>query len=137
MTSLILRVATRILIPLLSLFSVFLLVRGHHAPGGGFSGGLVAATASALYILAHEGETGHHLFPVSFRIVIGGGLFLALGSGAIALFKGEEWLTGQWITLSLWSLGTFDLGTPLLFDVGVYLVVVGVTGTILLSLAEE
>lgn len=137
MTSLILRTATRYLLALLLLFSVFLLLRGHNHPGGGFAGGLVAAGAFALYSIAFDPGAARDLLRVDPRSLIGAGLLLALGSGLPALPAGQPFLTGQWTHLEFGRAAGLDLGTPLLFDLGVYLAVLGMTLTILLALAEE
>lgn len=136
MRSLILPTAARFLLPLLLLFSLFLLLRGHNEPGGGFAGGLVAAAAFALYAMAYDVPTARRALRVDPRALIGLGLFVALGSGAVAALGGRPFLTGVWGYLSL-PRAKVDLGTPVLFDVGVYLVVMGVVLTIILSLAEE
>lgn len=130
--SVILGVAVRALLPLLLLFSIFLLLRGHHAPGGGFVGGLVAAAAMALYALAHGAMAAQQLLRLSPRGLIAAGLMTALASGLVGPLMGTPFLTGRWI-----KVGHLELGTPLLFDVGVYLVVIGVTLWIILTLAEE
>ena len=136
MSSLILSTATRYLLPLLLLFSIFLLLRGHNDPGGGFVGGLVAAAALALYGLAFGPVEARRLLKVEPRRLIGIGLLLALSSGLVAvLFLGRPFMTGVWSTIELPALG--KPGTPLLFDLGVYLVVVGVTLTILVALSED
>ncbi len=135
--SLILRTATRFLLPLLLLFSLFLLLRGHNSPGGGFVGGLVAAAAFALYALAFDVATARQLLRIDPRQLIAVGLLVALGSGLVAWLARKPFMTGQWGSITLPGIGPVHLGTPLFFDVGVYLVVVGVTLTIILSLAEE
>lgn len=137
MSDLILRTAAHFLSPLLFLFSVFLLLRGHDAPGGGFSGGLVGAAGAALYALTHETEDARRLLAVDPRRLIHVGLLTALLSGAPALARGEPYLTASWLTLDLGRLGPLTLGTPLLFDVGVYLVVVGAVLTVAFALQEE
>jgi multicomponent Na+:H+ antiporter subunit B len=139
MTSLILRTATRFMLPLLLLFSVFLLVRGHNEPGGGFTGGLVAAAAVALYALAFGVPAARHALPVDPRALTGLGLLVAIGSGVPALLWGRPFLTHKefWGEVVLPGAGKLDLGTPLLFDLGVYLVVLSVALTIILPLAEE
>jgi multicomponent Na+:H+ antiporter subunit B len=136
-TSLILRTTTRFVLPLLLLFSIFLLVRGHHEPGGGFSGGLVAAAAFVLYRFAFGREEIRRVLPVDARALIGAGLLLAVAGGSAALFTGRPIMTGLWGRVSVPGVGDLALGTPLLFDVGVYLTVVGVTLSIILPLAEE
>ncbi|MEX0806920.1 MAG: Na+/H+ antiporter subunit B [Candidatus Binatia bacterium] len=137
MTSLILSTATRFLLPLFLLFSIFILFRGHNQPGGGFVGGLIAAAAFALHAIAYDVKRTRHLLGIDPRNLTTLGLLVAMGSGMISLFLGEPFMTGQWVTLSLWPLEQLEIGTPLFFDVGVYLVVIGITLTIILSLAEE
>jgi multicomponent Na+:H+ antiporter subunit B len=133
--SLILRTATRFLLPLLVLFSLFLLLRGHNEPGGGFIGGLLAAGAFALYLLAYDVEAARQLLPVDPRTLVAAGLLLAAGSGGVALAIGRPFLSGLWVAEAVPGLG--KIGTVLLFDVGVYLVVIGTTLLILFSLAER
>ena len=137
MTSLILSTATRLLLPLFLLFSIFILLRGHNEPGGGFVGGLIAAAAFALHAIAYDVEKTRTLLAIDTRSLIVLGLLLAMSSGMVSLFMGEPFFTGQWVKISFWSIGELDLGTPLFFDIGVYLTVIGVTLTIILSLAEE
>ena len=137
MKPLILPTAARLLLPLLLLFSVFLLLRGHNLPGGGFAAGLVAAAAFALYAIASDVPAARRALGVAPRALLGGGLLVALASGLLPVLGGRPFLTGLWGYLSLPGIGRVDVGTPLLFDVGVYLVVVGMTLTIVLSLAEE
>ena len=136
MNSVILRTTTRLLIGLLLLFSVFLLLRGHDLPGGGFIGGLVAASALALYAIAEGSERASALLRVPPRTLIGVGLSAALGAGLLAAFTGDAFLTGLWWVREFEAF-TLKLSTPLLFDVGVYLVVVGVVLTMLFSLEEH
>ena len=137
MTSLILSTASRLLLPVVLLFSIFILLRGHNQPGGGFVGGLIAAAAFALHAIAYGVKKTRSLLGLDPRSLIGLGLFVALVSAMVSLVLGQPFFTGQWINLSFGSLGELDLGTPLVFDIGVYLTVIGVTLTIILSLAEE
>ena len=136
MDSLILRSAARLLLPLLLLFSIFLLLRGHNEPGGGFSAGLVAAAAFALLTIATDVPTTRRTLRMSPRIFMGAGLLVAVASGAVGLIGGGAFLTGLWTELPLPGGAKLAVGTPLLFDVGVYLVVIGVVLTIVLSLME-
>jgi multicomponent Na+:H+ antiporter subunit B len=137
MTSLILQTASRFLLPLLLVFSLFLLARGHNEPGGGFSGGLVAAAAFTLYMFGSDVAAARAALRVNPRLLIAAGLAVAIGAGIPGLLMGNEFLTGEWVNLHLPLAGQLKLGTPLLFDTGVYLVVVGVTLTVVFSLAEE
>jgi multicomponent Na+:H+ antiporter subunit B len=136
MDSLILRSAARLLLPLLLLFSIFLLLRGHNEPGGGFSAGLVAAAAFSLLTIATDVPTTRRTLRISPRIFMGVGLLVAVASGAIGLIGGGAFLTGLWAELPLPGGAKLAVGTPLLFDIGVYLVVIGVVLTIVLSLME-
>jgi len=134
MNSVILRTGTRLMLALLLLESVFLLLRGHNMPGGGFIGGLVAAAAFALYGIAYGVKDARYILRVSPQQLIGTGLLTALASGLFALFTADNFLAGQWLTLDI--AGGLKLGTPLLFDLGVYLVVVGITLMMIFSFEE-
>jgi len=136
MRSLILTTATKYLLPLLILFSIFIWLRGHNEPGGGFVGGLIAASAYALYGIAFGIQEAEKLLRIPPRGLISIGLFMALFSGLIPIiFTGEPFMT------SIWGHQEFPvfhkLGTPVMFDTGVYLTVIGVTLWIIFSLAEE
>lgn len=137
MPSLILRTATLYLMPMLLLLSAFLLLRGHYLPGGGFIGGLVAAATFSLHCLAFSAQATRELLRVPPVSLAAAGLLVALLSGVLSLGEGEPFLTGRWGQLDVGVLGAYDLGTPLLFDLGIYLVVIGATLSIVLSLAEE
>jgi multisubunit Na+/H+ antiporter MnhB subunit len=137
MNSVVLQTSTRFLASLLLMASVFLLWRGHNNPGGGFAGGLMAAAAFILQAVAFDPATARRSLRVPPMGLIGGGLGIALLSGLIAVFTGDAFFTGQWFTLAVPGAPDLKLGTPLLFDVGVYLVVVGVTLEIILELMEE
>ncbi len=135
MQSLILSTATRYLMPLLLIFSIFLLLRGHNDPGGGFVGGLVAASAIALYGLALGMDKARRLLYVEPQSLISAGLLTAVASGLLALLLGRPFMTGLWDDNTIPVIG--KLGTPLMFDVGVYLVVIGVTLTIIFAIKER
>ena len=137
MTSLILSTATRFLLPLLLLFSIFILLRGHNQPGGGFIGGLIAAAGFALNTIAFGVRRTRRTLRVDPRILIATGLLAALGSGVFGLIGGRPFMTAYWVRLDIPVLEELAVGTPLLFDGGVYLVVLGVTLAIIFSLTEE
>jgi multicomponent Na+:H+ antiporter subunit B len=134
MTSLILSTATRLIMPLMLLFSIFLLLRGHDDPGGGFVGGLVAAAAFALYAIATDVEQARAALRIDTLQIIGIGLLLAFTSGLLSLFLGTPFMTALWTDIQLPVIG--KISTVLVFDSGVYLVVVGVTLTIIFAMAE-
>lgn len=136
MNSLILRTAVRFLMPLLLLFSLFLLVRGHNQSGGGFAGGLVAASAFALYSLSYNAAEARRVLRFPPQLLIASGLLIAVISGLIGLLAGQPFLTGLWTYVSFPGLGKLEVGTPVLFDIGVYLLVFGITLTMIFSLEE-
>ncbi|MEZ4606643.1 MAG: Na+/H+ antiporter subunit B [Deinococcales bacterium] len=134
--SVILQTATRLLMALLLLLSIWLFIRGHNQPGGGFIGGLVGASASALYTIAYGVSEAKRALRIQPKAMIGLGLSSAVLSGLIALFSGHPFLTGEWLKLHIFG-ELVKLGTPMLFDLGVYLVVVGVVLMVIFALEEE
>jgi multicomponent Na+:H+ antiporter subunit B len=137
MGSLILQTATRLIFTLLLLFSIFILLRGHNEPGGGFIAGLVTSGAFVLYAMAYDVASARRALRFEPRVWIAIGLLLAAGCGSVPLLIGAPFLTGKWVTVDWLGSGAFTVGTPVLFDIGVYLAVIGVTVTIIFSLAEE
>ena len=136
MASLILATAARLVLPLLLLFSVFILIRGHDAPGGGFAGGLVAAIAFTLIVIAEDAESARRSLRVSTRSLIGIGLLLAAASGITGLVVADAFLEAVFFDLPLLAGGRIELSTVFFFDVGVYLVVIGLMLDILRSLGS-
>ncbi|MFN3683740.1 MAG: Na+/H+ antiporter subunit B [Fimbriimonadaceae bacterium] len=132
MNSLILRTGTTFVMPLLLVFSLFLLIRGHNLPGGGFAGGLVAAASLALYGLSNGMNASKAVLRVRPETLIAAGLLTAVVSGALGLAVRGSYLAPIW-----WSIGSVKVGTPILFDVGVYLLVVGVVLTMVFALSAE
>jgi multicomponent Na+:H+ antiporter subunit A len=130
-TSPLFQTAARLLMPLLLVFAVFLLFRGHNQPGGGFVGGLVAAAAFALYAIAFGVSRARQALLVRPMTLLGAGLLIALLSGVPAVVRGQPFLT------ALWAPGSLPIGTPAVFDAGVFLVVAGVVLMMIFSLAEE
>lgn len=137
MKSLILQIAMRMLLPILLLYSLFLFFRGHNYSGGGFIGGLVASGAFTLYALAYSAEDLRKLLPLEIRNLAAVGLFLILLASLVPLFIEAPFLTGEWFAFQVPRYGEIHVGTPLLFDLGVYLTVIGASLTILTNLMEE
>lgn len=135
MNSVILATVSRLLTGLLLVFSVFLLLRGHNLPGGGFSGGLVAASAFVLFAFASGFPAARSMLFFTPHVIIGLGLVVAIVAGLAGNVAGLPFLTGLWDKTPLPVIG--KLGTPLLFDVGVYFAVLGVTTLIVFSLGED
>ena len=128
MSSSILQTAVRVLLPLMLLYAVFLLLRGHNDPGGGFVAGLVVAAAYALLAFASGVPAARKAMVVQPERLLGIGLLIALLSGVPGVLIGKPFLTTIW-----WG----SIGTPLPFDIGVCLVVVGVVLTMTFTLAED
>jgi len=132
--TIILNTAARFLMPLQLLFSVFLLLRGHDEPGGGFIAGLVAAGAFTLYMFAFGvSATRDVLRMVDPRDLISVGLLLGMLSVFPAWFADQAFMTAQWWTIPVVD---FKASTPLIFDIGVYLAVLGAVTGMVMSLME-
>jgi multicomponent Na+:H+ antiporter subunit B len=137
MRGLILPTATTYLMPVLLVFSVFLLLRGHNEPGGGFAGGLVAAAAFVLLSIADGVGVARRTLRVDPRSLVGVGLLIMLLSGLVApLLEGSAYLTSLWWKIEVAG-HVVSIGTPTFFDVGVYLAVAGTILLISFALEEE
>jgi multicomponent Na+:H+ antiporter subunit A len=128
--SMILVTACYYLLPLLLLFSIFLMLRGFEEPGGGFVGGLVGAMAFVFYMIARNVRNARQALRASPRYLVGVGLMMAAGSGIAGLLDGRPFLSG------LWYGAISHAGTPALLDLGVYVLVIGGVLTIFFHLAE-
>ncbi len=136
MKTIILKTASNYLLPLLMLFSFFILLRGHYLPGGGFVGGLIAAIAFVLHAFANGLENTKHLIRIHPGFLMPVGLALAFISGLSPIFyAGLPFMTGIWFPEPLSVIGM--VGSALFFDIGVYLVVVGVSLTIIFTITES
>jgi multisubunit Na+/H+ antiporter MnhB subunit len=135
MTSSILQTATRLLMPLLLLFALFLLFRGHNAPGGGFVAGLVVAAAFVLHLMAFGVAASRRALLVAPPMLLPIGLSVALISGMPAVALGRPFMTALWMTVG-GGPAAIAVGTPLVFDIGVFLAVIGVVLTIVYRLAD-
>ncbi|QDZ01088.1 Na+/H+ antiporter subunit B [Nitratireductor mangrovi] len=136
MRTVIFRTAAPYLTSLMVLFSVFVLLRGHNEPGGGFIGGLIAASAFAIYGIACGVSPVRRALYFHPMALSGFGLFLAALSGFVSLGFGVPFLTGLWTSPSFLGV-TLDLSTVLFFDIGVYFVVVGSITSVALALEER
>lgn len=131
--SLFLNHAVWILTPALNILSVYILWRGHNHPGGGFIGGLILAASIGLYLMTFGEQATRRFLLMSPRAWIVTGLGTSLVSGILGfVIFGEAPFTAQWMQVgSLW------LGTPLLFDLGVYWLVFGMSLSLLLGLRAK
>lgn len=137
MSSLILKTATRLLVGLILTFSVYLLLRGHNAPGGGFAAALVAGTGFALFAIAEGPAAVRRAVRIAPQGIAMVGLGLALISGLVALLSGRPFFTGIWWIWENRQASKLAIGTPLMFDVGVFFAVLGTILTLILALEEN
>lgn len=112
------------------LFSILVLLRGHNAPGGGFIAGLIAAAAIAIYAMAFGVGAARRRLRINPLAVSGAGACIAALSGLPSLVIEAPFLTGLWLPGDLF-------GTPGLFDIGVYLTVLGAVSSIAMALEDE
>ncbi|MBB3947297.1 multicomponent Na+:H+ antiporter subunit B [Rhizobium skierniewicense] len=136
MNTLIFRTVAPVITSLMLLFSIFVLLRGHNEPGGGFIGGLIAVSALAVYGIAFGVGTVRRAIVFDPLSIAGFGLLLATLSGMVSVFVGVPFMTGLWIYPSLAGVEV-PLATVISFDIGVYLVVVGGFTAIALALEER
>lgn len=138
MKSHLLLIAARFLSWPFLILSIWILYRGHNLPGGGFIGGLVGASGFLFYDLSGYGRPEKGFFswrPFSFLTA---GLGTAVVSGLPGLIAGKGFMAAFWIPgFTLPVLGAVHLGTPLVFDIGVYLTVIGFILLLAGTLAEE
>ncbi|MCM2442702.1 Na+/H+ antiporter subunit B [Agrobacterium vitis] len=136
MNSLIFRTVAPVVTALMLLFSVFVLLRGHNEPGGGFIGGLIAASGFAIYGMAFGVQAVRRALYVHPLSVAGFGLLMACLSGFLSAFAGVPFMTVLWITPHIFGVDV-PVATVTSFDIGVYLVVVGAITSIALALGER
>ena len=136
MNTLIFRTAAPFLTALMLLFSIFVLLRGHNEPGGGFIGGLIAASAFAIYAIAFGVQHVRRAMVFHPMSIAGAGLLLSVLSGFVSAPLGYPFMTGVWVYPTLFGVEV-PLATVISFDIGVYLVVVGTFTSIALALEEK
>ncbi len=135
--SVFLQFIAKLMMPVLIMFSLFLLLRGHNEPGGGFVGGLVGSGSIVLMVMAYGPDEVRRRLHIDFLRAMLYGIFLAVIAGVIGLISGGAFLQSSWRDVVIQSIGQLDFGTPMLFDIGVYIAVFGVTVSIVMNMAEE
>ncbi|MEM5473477.1 Na(+)/H(+) antiporter subunit B [Hoeflea sp. AS60] len=121
---------------LMVLFSIFVLLRGHNEPGGGFIGGLIAASALAIYGIACGVAPVRRAIYFHPMAIAAFGLFMSSMAGVLSMLASVPYMSGLWIYPHLFGVEV-ALSSVLVFDVGVYLVVVGAISSIALALEER
>ncbi len=141
MNSLILSTATRFVAPLMLAYSLFILLRGHDEPGGGFIGGLIAATAFCLYAKAEGTAAARRALRIDPATVSLAGVGVAVAAGVLGWADTGHFLASVWPLVEFDAAGNKAGGVPFgsaaLFDTGVYLVVVGAIAGLFLALEED
>ncbi|MEX0745500.1 MAG: MnhB domain-containing protein [Phycisphaeraceae bacterium] len=137
MSSLILRTAVALIMPLALLFSLFMAIKGHNEAGGGFIGGLIAAVALAIYRMTYGPRAFDELVPVHPRNVMAIGMALAVLTAVAPLVLGAPLLHSYVTYLHLPGGESVHFASALFFDAGVFLVVVGVSIGMIARLSEE
>lgn len=133
----ILQTAAVIIFFIIVIFSIDLFFAGHYSPGGGFIGGLMTSAALVLLLLAFDSKTLANVLPIDYRLMTATGLLIALATGLHSVFLGRPFLTHAYGKFDLPLLGEQTLHTAIAFDLGVYLVVIGVTLTIIQTIGEN
>jgi multicomponent Na+:H+ antiporter subunit B len=134
---LILQTATKVVLFIILLFSVYIFFAGHYTPGGGFVGGLLTSGALVLLLLAFDLKTVQKFLPFNYIYMIAIGLLFSIGTGVGSLLFNVPFLTHAFTHVDLPILGDLSLHTATLFDLGVFLVVVGVTMTIIQTIGGD
>jgi multicomponent Na+:H+ antiporter subunit B len=122
---------------IINIFAIYMLLRGHNYPGGGFIGGLIAAISLILLGLAVGIESLYRIIRVDPVMIAAAGLLLAVATALAPVFWGRPFLEHYNFHVPLPAIGELHVGTPLAFDTGVYLVVVGITSKIIFVLAKS
>ena len=143
-STIILRTAGKFLVPLSLVFAVYIYFKGHQTPGGGFVAGLVASVALVVHRMCEGPASLKLMLPVRERILIGWGLFFAVGIGVVTMGFGLPFLTsghGQFALPAPEGSGLhyphIELATAMVFDLGVFLVVTGVVVGMINALSRE
>lgn len=135
MKTIILSTAIKLLNPLFVIFSLYLLFRGHNDPGGGFIGGLIGSIGFVFHAMTHGARNTIAKFKVNTFNLVAVGLLLSTLSGVISIFFGDVFLLARWEDYYLPFIGR--PGTPILFDIGVYILVIGITLKIAFTMSES
>ena len=136
MNTVIFRTIAPLIVAVMVVFSIYVMLRGHNEPGGGFIGGLIAAAAIAIYGMASGVFAVRRALKFDPIAYAGFGVFIAGLSGLLSLFIDAPFMTGIWWTLELGQ-ASVALSTPMVFDIGVYFVVFGTLSAIALALEDE
>lgn len=136
MNTTILEKTARLFLWIVAVLSVILLLRGHNLPGGGFIAGIVLSVGFIFYGIVFGSHAIQKIIKYNSRTWMGIGLLLVLISAIIPVLAGSEVMTGTWLKISLPLMGEIHLGTPLLFDTGIFVTVAGLILSVIISIIE-
>ena len=136
MNTLIFRTIAPPIVAIMLVFSLYICLRGHNEPGGGFIGGLIASGAIEVLGMAVGVPAARHALRIDPLVIAGFGVFLAALSGLPSLFIDAPFMTSIWLYLDMGD-STIPISTPLFFDLGVYFAVFGALTSVGLSLESE
>ena len=132
-----LQTVTKVVTFIILMFAVHIFFAGHYTPGGGFVGGLLTASAIVLLMLAFGIQTVKKILPINYVVMTSVGLLVAIATASASILFDVPFFTHAYDYYNLPLFGETSLHSALLFDVGVYLVVVGVTMTIIQTIGED
>ena len=136
-TDVFLQTATKILVFIIMTFSIYILFAGHHNPGGGFIGGLITASALVLLYIAFDLQSVRDIIPFNFNKLAAAGVIIAVLTGTASLLFNVPFLSQTFTYVYLPLLGKTELASAVIFDLGVYMTVLGTTMTIITSISED
>jgi multicomponent Na+:H+ antiporter subunit B len=134
--TIIFRTVAPLIVGTMLVFAVYICLRGHNEPGGGFIGGLIAASAVAVLGMSWGRDAARRALRFDPIAVAAFGVLLSASSGMLSLFLEDSFMTSQWLYLDLGG-AAVPLSTPLFFDIGVFLVVLGSISAIALGLETD
>lgn len=137
MNSIILQIARKYIKWIFISAAIIALLRGHNYPGGGFIAGLITSLAVIFYGFAYSFKELKEKLRRKPEFLISGGLVIIITSFLPSVFNNHELMKGMWLKIELPIIGVLKLGTPFLFDIGIFLAVVGVTLTFMTSLTKD
>lgn len=132
-----LQTTTKVVTFIILMFAVHIFFAGHYTPGGGFVGGLLTASAIVLLMLAFDIKTVKKILPINYVVMTSIGLLLAIATASASIVFDVPFFTHAYDYFDLPLFGKTSLHSAMLFDAGVYLVVVGVTMTIIQTIGED
>lgn len=137
MRSVLLQTTTRLAYPVIMIFALFMFFRGHNLPGGGFIGGLLASAGMLLIYISFGMRQGDRVYGSYYRGIATWGLLCAAAAGTAPMFSGRPFLTSMFWDVTIPVIGSVEVSTVLLFDLGVFLVVVGtIVGSVKVLVVE-